>query len=85
MTFIKNNGRGIFLTIILAITSIFLNKLIPYNLISAGVFALLIGILLNPLISKYRHFEKGFSFVSKKVLRLAIILMGATLESCTSI
>jgi uncharacterized integral membrane protein (TIGR00698 family) len=76
MTFIKNNGRGIFLTIILAITSIFLSN----NLISAGVFALLIGMFLNPLISKYGHFEKGFSFVSKKVLRLAIILMGSTLS-----
>jgi uncharacterized integral membrane protein (TIGR00698 family) len=80
MTFIKNNGVGIFLTIVLAIASIVLSKLIPYNLIGASVFALLIGMSINPLASKYGDLEKGLNFVSKKILRLAIILMGATLS-----
>ena len=71
---------GVLTTILLALVSIFLSGLIPYQLISAGVFALLIGIYLNPLVSKYTKFGPGFDLTSKKVLRLAIILMGASLS-----
>jgi len=52
----------------------------PSHIIGAGVFALLIGMLLNPMASKYNFLRNGFNFTSKKILRLAIILMGATLS-----
>lgn len=71
---------GVLTTILLALVSIFLSGLIPYQLISAGVFALLIGMYLNPLVSKYTKFEPGFDLTSKKILKLAIILMGASLS-----
>ncbi|SNS30546.1 conserved hypothetical integral membrane protein [Anaerovirgula multivorans] len=80
MSFIKNIAGGTLLTVILAVVSIFISQLIPYHLIGAGVFALLMGMLLNPVVSKYDMFEKGFNYTSKKVLRLAIILMGFTLN-----
>lgn len=80
MTFIKNYAGGILLTIVLTVLSTFISGLIPYQLISAGVFALLMGMLLNPLLSKHAIFEKGLSFTAKKVLRLAIILMGTSLS-----
>lgn len=80
MNFIKKYSAGILLTIILSYVAIFISGLIPGNLISAGVFSLLLGMVINPIISKYDIFSKGMSFVSKKILRLAIVLMGATLS-----
>lgn len=80
MEFIKKYSSGILVTVTLAVASVFLSELIPYNLIGAGVFALIIGMLLNPLTTKHKILEKGFNFTSKQILRLAIILMGATLS-----
>jgi len=77
---IKKYSAGILLTIILSYISIFISGLVPQNLISAGVFSLLLGMIINPIISKYDIFNNGMNFVSKKVLRLAIILMGAILS-----
>ncbi|MEW9124073.1 MAG: YeiH family protein [Thermotaleaceae bacterium] len=76
----KNYSFGILLTALLAWFSVFASKLTPHGLIGAGVFALLFGMLLNPLVSQYQVFEKGFQFTSKKILRLAIILMGMGLS-----
>lgn len=76
----KKYTVGIIFTSILAIISVFISKLIPYELIGAGVFALLIGMCLNPLVSKYNILEPGLNFTSKKLLRLGIILMGVTLN-----
>lgn len=80
MSVIKNYFTGVLMTILLAIVSTFIGGFIPYHLISAGVFALLIGMILNPIISKYDFFKKGLTFVSKKVLKFAIVLMGLTLS-----
>ncbi|MCQ4924268.1 putative sulfate exporter family transporter [Tissierella carlieri] len=80
MKIIKKYSAGILLTVILAYVSMFISDLIPGKLISAGVFSLLLGMAINPIISNYNILNEGMSFVSKKVLRLAIILMGATLS-----
>jgi len=77
---IKKNLVGIILTVILAVTSILISKTIPMGLISGSVFALLIGMILNPVVSKHKIFSGGIKLVSKQVLRLAIILMGLTLS-----
>lgn len=71
---------GIVITILLAMVAIFISGFIPYHLISGSVFALLIGMLLNPIVSKYSLVKKGIDFTSKQILRLAIILMGLTLS-----
>jgi uncharacterized integral membrane protein (TIGR00698 family) len=80
MTLFKKYPTGILLAVVLAFTSTMISEFIPYHLISAGVFALIIGMLLNPLIIKYDIFSKGLEVTSKKILRLAIILMGAGLN-----
>ena len=41
-------------TVILAAASNFMAGFIPYHLISAGVFAMLLGMALNPLIQKLK-------------------------------
>lgn len=76
----KNFSLGILLTIILAFVSKILSGFIPYELISAGVFAMLIGMAINPLLTKNNFDFKGINFVSKKVLKGAIVLMGITLS-----
>ncbi len=71
---------GITLTILLAMIGKFLSNLIPMGLISPGVFALLVGMALNPITRNYKIFNNGIIFVSKVVLKTSIILMGATLS-----
>lgn len=80
MNVMKRLSPGIILTVILAVVATFIASFIPKNLVSAGVFALLIGMVLNPLISNEASFDDGVKFTSKKILKLAIILMGATLS-----
>ena len=76
----KNYVFGISITLILAVLSKLLSSFIPYDLISAGVFAMLLCMLLHPLIKKMKHVQEGINFVSKKVLRASIVFMGATLS-----
>lgn len=71
---------GIILSVALALFSVIVSSFVSYHLISAGVFALLTGMALNPLTSKKESLKSGVGFVSKKILRLGIILMGATLS-----
>lgn len=80
MNLLKKYSPGVALVIILAIIASYVSGFVPYHLISAGVFALLIGMLLNPVVSKYDIFHGGISLASKQILQIAIILMGLTLS-----
>lgn len=80
MKFLYKNIRGVLLSIIIAYIGINISKIVPGNLIGAGVFALLIGMLMNPLIFHKDNYTEGANFVSKRILKFAIILMGATLS-----
>lgn len=80
MTEIKDYIAGIILTILLALTAKAVSTYIPMHLISASVFALLLGMLLNPIIKELTFFNSGIKFVSKKILKTAIVLMGLTLS-----
>jgi uncharacterized integral membrane protein (TIGR00698 family) len=77
---IKKYAPGIILTVILAYIGIIFSSFIPYNLISGSVFALLLGMVLNPYVSEYSFLKPGINFVSKQILRFSIILMGLTLN-----
>lgn len=77
---IKNTIPGILLTFLLAIIATIIANSLPIHLISASVFSLIIGMCLNPFLSKYPFFKEGIQFTSKKILRYAIILMGLTLS-----
>lgn len=80
MSHFKKYLSGILVTILLALLANLLSCLIPYNLISASVIAMLLGMLLNPLAAKFTNLNYGFEFTAKKLLRVAIILMGASLS-----
>lgn len=77
---IKKYSPGIILSILVAIISAKLSKLFPGGFISPGVFALLLGMMINPLVQDSGVYGHGVKFVSKRILKLGIILMGATLS-----
>jgi len=77
---IKDYLAGIILTILLALTAKAVSTYIPMHIISASVFALILGMLLNPIIKEIYIFNKGIKFVSKKILKTGIVLMGLTLS-----
>ncbi|AOY77686.1 YeiH family protein [Clostridium formicaceticum] len=80
MSYCRKYLGGVFFTAILAAISVFISEIIPYHIIGQGVLALLVGMLLNPIISEYKIFQSGISFTSKKILRFSIILMGISLS-----
>lgn len=70
---------GLLLTLILALAASHLSSSLAKQLISPGVFALLLGMALNPFLKGKHYLDQGLSLVAKKVLKLAIVLMGASL------
>ena len=63
-----------------ALAARFLEGLLPIHLIGASVIALFIGMGINALYKPGGMVAKGLRFTSKKVLKLAIILLGASLS-----
>ncbi|MEG2570906.1 MAG: YeiH family protein, partial [Clostridia bacterium] len=80
MKIIKRYSGGILLAAVLAVVANTISSFVPYGLISGGVFALLLGMILNPFSSKQQYLTPGIKLVSQKVLKLAIVLMGITLS-----
>lgn len=74
--------KGVFLSSVVGLGGILLSKMVPKNLISGSVFALLIGMLVNSLIKSDNNAENniGLVFMSKRVLKLSIVLMGFNLN-----
>lgn len=56
---------------------------LPIHFISASVIALFIGMIINSIKKPGRIMEPGIKFTSKKVLKFAIILLGASLNITT--
>lgn len=80
MKYIKQYAPGLLLSTVLAAAAGRIAGLVPGHLISGSVFALLLGMLFNPVAVKYPALTSGIKLVSKQVLRLSIILMGLTLS-----
>lgn len=72
---IVKNFKGILLCFGFAIPAWCLGKLVP--VIGGPIFAILIGIIIGTLLLKNKgDFSPGISFTSKKLLQLAVILLG---------
>lgn len=70
---------GIIVAFGIAIVARFLESLLPIPLVGASVIALFIGMFFN----RFWHpvqLKKGLTFTSKKLLKFAIILLGASLS-----
>lgn len=79
-----SNGRrflpGICISLVIAAVAKFIEGLLPIHLIGASVIALFIGMFLNIWVRKQTVFQPGLKFTSKKILKFAIILLGASLS-----
>ena len=72
-SFFKENRGGIILTLLLAGVSILLGSFTHF--IGSSVIALLLGMLIKSTIGVQNHYNSGLNFVSKKLLRIGIILL----------
>lgn len=77
---IINYLPGLILTLLIAFAASFLENIIPIKMIGASIIALFLGICINYFFHEHGIFEKGIKFTSKRLLKFAIILLGASLN-----
>lgn len=83
MAFLKNTVKlvpGFLMALAIAAAAKLIEGLLPIHLIGASVIALFIGMIINHFWKPTQLFSSGLSFTSKKILKLAIILLGASLN-----
>lgn len=71
---------GIIISVLVALCGIMLSSVVPNELISGGVFALLVGMAFHPLTKRIPITMVGINFTGKKLLKIAIIGMGVSLH-----
>jgi uncharacterized integral membrane protein (TIGR00698 family) len=71
---------GILIALIIATIAKVIEILLPIHLIGASIIALFIGIIINSCYKPSETLTPGLKFTSKKILKLAIILLGSSLS-----
>lgn len=71
---------GLCVALVIAAVAKILESLLPIHLIGASVIALFLGMLINYFVKPNILLVGGLRFTSKKVLKFAIILLGASLS-----
>ena len=74
---------GLLAALAIAAVAKWLESLLPIHMIGASVIAMFIGIVTNAIKKPTAVFAPGIKFTSKKVLKFAIILLGASLNITT--
>ena len=74
MDFIKKNGKGLLLCLVIAIPSWFLGKQFP--IIGGPVIAIIAGMIITLFIKDKTNLQPGITFSAKKILQWAVILLG---------
>ena len=74
MNFIKKNGAGLLLCLVIAIPSWFLGKAVP--VVGGPVFSILIGMVVTLIVTQKEPFNAGATFTSKKILQAAVVFLG---------
>lgn len=87
MEWIKKNGLGIILCIVISAAATFLASLsvggFSLEIIGAPVFAILFGMLISlaaPSLAGKYSLKHGIKFTSKKILQWAVIILGFSLD-----
>lgn len=70
---------GLIISLLLAMVAKIIEGLLPIHVIGASVIALFLGMIINSFF-RPKWMKAGLKFTSKKVLKLAIILLGASLS-----
>ena len=74
---------GFALAVVIAAVAQFIEVSLPIHLIGGSVIALFIGMIVNYFYKPNSTTKAGISFTSKEILRLAIVLLGASLSITT--
>ena len=77
---IGNIIPGFGLALVIAAVAKLIESILPIHLIGASVIALFIGMLINHFWKPTAMITTGLKFTSKKILKFAIILLGASLN-----
>ncbi|MDD4080191.1 MAG: putative sulfate exporter family transporter [Eubacteriales bacterium] len=75
-----NKWSGAALSAGIAALAYGISAFLPEGILGETLIALIVGMLLNPLFSRYEGFGEGINWTSKKILRTGIILAGITLS-----
>ena len=81
----KKNGMfmlGVAICFVVAGLSVFVEKLIPGELLGASIIALFMGTFINSFFHP-KWIKPALKFTSKRILKVAIILLGASLSIST--
>ena len=76
----KKNGMfmlGVAICFVVAGLSVFVEKLIPGELLGASIIALFMGTFINSFFHP-KWIKPALKFTSKRILKVAIILLGAS-------
>ena len=76
---------GLVLSILIASTAMWIENLLPIHVIGSAVIAMFIGMTINHYMRDMSVFAPGIKLTSKKILKLAIILLGLSLNISTII
>lgn len=71
---------GLTLALVIAYIAQFIENILPQHVIGGSVIALFIGMFLNTIIDTEKSLKSGITFTSKRLLKFAIILFGASLN-----
>lgn len=87
MKFLKNNGFGILLCIVVAAVATVLGGIqigsVSLEVVGAPVFAILLGMIITlclPTLADDARLKTGIKFTSKKILQYAVIILGFSLN-----
>lgn len=86
MSYVKkfvNVIPGFVIALGIAVIAKLLESLLPIHLIGASVIAMFIGMVINAFHRSGNMMAPGIKFTSKKILKFAIILLGASLNIAT--
>jgi uncharacterized integral membrane protein (TIGR00698 family) len=80
MSRLKEYIPGICLSGGIAVSAYIISTILPDGILGGTLIALILGMLLNPLLGRYKLFDTGINWTSKKILRGGIILSGISLS-----
>ncbi len=73
-----NRARGIILVVVIAITAHYLGNI--FSLIGSILFAIILGLILGSIWDVRTIYQSGLNFVVAKLLKLAVVLLGVSLN-----
>ena len=80
---LTRNLPGLALSVLIAAAAMWIENLLPIHVIGSAVIAMFIGMTINHYMRDMSVFAPGIKLTSKKILKLAIILLGLSLNIST--